>query len=448
MNKKLLIMSGVVALVVAAIALTVSSNQDAKQKITVKEGKDYLFPGLLDNLNQIAKINLEDGNTSLTMVKISDTWCLSNEDNYPVEMSRIRENLIKLGNMTLETEKTNNPELYSRIQVEDVIPGATGKQIDLYDEKGDEIASVILGKVENSAGDAHQFIRKTNEKSSWLTKGNLTLDMNSNGWLDKEALNIDGKRPASVTITHNDGSEEVVEATRIDSSTKFELKSLPEGREIKSATSTREFSRIMGGLSFSEVKLREKLALPKTPTTTTVVQTFDGLVLTANTYSTDGKSWVTTFNAKADEGIIKKENSLRQQEADEVNKAAEEAAATAATETQEGDSEVIGPPKVEADLIDAKEIVKEAEELDAKISQWAYTFPSYITERFTRNNEYYLKEVVVEEEVELEIPKVEIPEVEKLEEIKDTLNSLPIPEMSTPPLTLEVPTPEIKVESE
>ncbi len=429
MNTKFLVTLGVIAVVLAAAGFVATGSKNKKldvDKEVATVRKENFFPGLEEKLNDIAKIEVSDAKNKLTLVRKEETWTLEESAGYEAKLEPVRNLLMDLGNIKKLEAKTSSPDLYKRIDVDDMkADGSNAKLVKLYDESGAEKASLIVGKDDYSSGDPgkgpNKYVRKPEDKQAWLVAGNVRLVVNQPSWLKSDFMDIAATRVKSTEILHKDG--ERVLAERADkNAVNFELKTLPAGREVKDASSPSEAGRILASVRFDEVKKREDLKLSDENTSATVrVETFDGLIVKAAIHHVDNKDYVVT-SASVDEARITAENDAKKADYELKKKAAEMASESAATkaedakdgEKKEGDAAATpeatpAPITVpEPDIVDLDKIKKEAEDINKKLGDWAYVVPNYYRDRFTRKNEFFLKELKKEgEENAAEAPQMQ-----------------------------------------
>ncbi|MCC7391697.1 DUF4340 domain-containing protein [Candidatus Sumerlaeota bacterium] len=402
MNTKFIATIGVIAVLLAAIGFFATSKSDRKSTVddlaTLKSGEAFI-PGLKDKLEDISKIELIGPKEKLTVLKQDKGWVLAESDGYASREDSIRNLLMDLGALKKLEAKTANPDLYSRIGVEDSPKDdSDSKTIKLYDKSGAEVASVIVGKDDYGSAEEgkgpNKFVRKSGDKQSWLAAGNVRSYLGKANWVKADFLDIPVNRIKSVDVKHKDGEHvEIVKAD--EKSANYELKTLPAGRELKDAMTTSEASRVLATLRFDDVKKRESLKLSDADTSaTTTIRTFDGLVFNTAVHHLGDKDYV-TFNVSADDAAITAENDARkaQHEKDKAAAAAQTPAPTPApVEGQPTPTPAPSPtPVPEPTLIEADKIKKEAEDLNAQLSPWAFQLAGYYRDRLMRRNEFFLK---------------------------------------------------------
>jgi hypothetical protein len=166
MNSRTLIalLASLAVLVALAIAVSVSQNPAATS------GGAFL-PDLKGQLNDISRIVVRGGGNKAiaTLERRKDGWVVTERNAYPADVGRIRKNLIALADATLIEEKTSNPEMYSRLKVEDITTDSAGG-VGLEITAGEKTTSIIIGTTGVGGGE-RAYARRAGEPASWLVSG-------------------------------------------------------------------------------------------------------------------------------------------------------------------------------------------------------------------------------------------------------------------------------------
>ncbi len=117
---------------------------------TSSNNNQLLFPGLKDELNTIDRVTVSVGDNQrvVTLERGIDRWTGAEQFGYPADVTRIRQNLIALGNATILERKTSNPEFHERLGIEDLDrPGAKGYLLEIHraGPDGDDTIVLIFG---------------------------------------------------------------------------------------------------------------------------------------------------------------------------------------------------------------------------------------------------------------------------------------------------------------
>src|SRR5690606_9131811 len=81
--------------------------------------KEILFPGLSDRINDIAAITIKGNKHTVELKQAGEQWVLASSDNYPALVNKVRAVAINMAELRQLEEKTANPDMYSRLGVED-----------------------------------------------------------------------------------------------------------------------------------------------------------------------------------------------------------------------------------------------------------------------------------------------------------------------------------------
>ena len=144
MNAKSLLFAAVAAAVLIALA-TVQRGCSSTTAAPPVEGERVL-PGLLDHINDVAAIQVTTKDGTFRYERDERGWGSADKGGFPVTMDQVRKNLIGLAELEIVEAKTDRPESYAEIGVQDPsAPDAKSTRIALFDEGGKELAAVILG---------------------------------------------------------------------------------------------------------------------------------------------------------------------------------------------------------------------------------------------------------------------------------------------------------------
>lgn len=235
----------VVALLAAGAALLLGQ---ASRPVSLAGG-DYLYPGFAEQINQVNGIRLLTGDETegVTLERDDTGWTVQQRFGYAADAGAIRSLLLKLAQARVVEAKTSNPELYSRLGVEDVGAGS-GNGVLLEIDGPTPPRKLIIGDVETRAGDG-TYVRGQDETGSYLISEELRPERKAEKWLDPELLDIPPALIKSVTIRHADG--ETVRLLGLDGH--LALANIPEGRELSSPAATSPIGRGLENLRLQDV---------------------------------------------------------------------------------------------------------------------------------------------------------------------------------------------------
>jgi len=152
-----------------------------------------------------------------------------------------------------------------------------------------ETVSIIVGN--NGTGDKNtQFVRRDGDKQTWLINKKLDLKRDVTQWLRKDLVDIPPERISKISIQHP-GEELISIENKGDAEYEFVLlNSLPEGKKI-SESEVYQVANALSSLQVSDVALSDKVFKEVSTSVVTKFHTYDGLTITANTFSHDENSY-------------------------------------------------------------------------------------------------------------------------------------------------------------
>ncbi len=362
MNAKsltVLVLVAGVSIAVAAVALRNSSSSAGENAASGKllpglSAPDSGQPSTADRRNAVVSIQIQRAGQSSTLHRVGDTWTLQDKGDYPVQIDQVRKLVNGLGDATLIDPKTSDPAKYAKLGVQDIdAPDSKSTLVTLSDKDGKAIAKVIVGKEAESAGiqpSKQTYVRRAGEAQSWLANLDLGLHENGTDWLAKEIVKVPQDRIRSIEIRQPDGATLLVD--RPTKETKdFTLHDVPTGKEPTYPTVANSLASGLEYVNLEDVQPAADVDFTTGAGPIARYTTFDGLVVTVTTKDQDGKSYA-SFVASYE---------------------APPAAPEPAPEAKEGEA----PTPVATAVKSADEVRKEAESLNARLSQWAYVISSY-----------------------------------------------------------------------
>lgn len=326
-------MIGILA-IITLIAGFVASQVNQTTMSTQTQSNQLLFPQLLPILKEVNEIQIKTKETEVSLVKNGEQWGVKEKAHYPAMFNKVADVLNGLASLQMVEAKTDKAELYSKLDVEDVsVDGSKSVQVVL--KKANEIvADLIIGKARPSKGDTSRselYVRKANEKQSWVALGNLNVDRQLNEWLDKQITNIEENRLREVVS--NQATPIRIFKEKAEDKT-YQLANLPDKATVEQMN-VKSIAQFLDHLAFDDVVAAQDFSGVETPLTA-VFTTFDGLEITLSLQTKESKYYA-KLAAVAKPDLITGEN--REQ----------------AIET----------------------LQKEVEQLNQRLSAWIYVIPEY-----------------------------------------------------------------------
>ena len=276
----LLILTMVVALL-AALLVPERTSDDPDANL------GPLFPLAETWVNDVEWLRIVSVEGELRLTRRDAQWQVDALAGYPADWERLRTLLADLAQAEVIELKTDNPQYYSRLGVEDPsMPGAGGLLLEF--EAGGERHGLVVG---NSATTrSGQYVRLADSATSLLIDRELTTARTAVEWAMREIADVASSAVAEVEIIHPDG-DWVLAAKATSADTDFTLKSLPEGREISSSWSVNALGGALSGLNMDNVS---PVGAPTADATVRLrLLTFDGIEYTLQAWKDDDAAWIT-----------------------------------------------------------------------------------------------------------------------------------------------------------
>jgi hypothetical protein len=375
------VLMAVAILVVAGVVLNHSQKQGWRQN--AGPGKAVLGSDL--PVNSVVKVTIADKDASLTLEKKNGVWRVAERYGYAADYGKVGTFMRDLVDLRAAQEVAVGESQYGRLQViEPGNPGESGTKVDFYDESGQSLWHLILGKehLRKSAGDNPmmgggwpdgRYLRIPQKGAAdrvvLVNKDFRSISPVAKDWLDKEFVKIGDLKSGALV---RDG-QEVWRVERVQKDDTLKLAGLKEGEEAD-ADKLQTLGGAFGYASFQDVA-DPKIAADKTGLDKPAVYTatdFDGLVYTLK------------FGAKADGNYYMS--------------AAVEAKLPLAR-PQVKDEKPEDKQNLDAEFAAKNEQARrKAEDLQKRLVGWIYLVPAYTAEQILKTRDELIKPPQKDEE--------------------------------------------------
>jgi Domain of unknown function (DUF4340) len=258
-------------------------------------GGTLMFPGLTAKLADAARIEITHQNKTIALVRKGDKaespWGLEQRGMYPVQATKLREMLTALTELRLVEPRTTDPTMFGRLGLADATDAdSTSDLLRIYDGKANPIAELLVGhrrvRTEGNVPD-EVYVRRPNAMQTWLAEGSLQVEADPQQWLDRDIMNIDHARIASVVV-HRDDAE-------LDFAAKDGKLALTKGESPPKLEDFKldDLDRGLELLTFEDVTPDKDSAADKVgdPIGTSVFTTTDGLAVHVTVLKGDKDIW-------------------------------------------------------------------------------------------------------------------------------------------------------------
>ncbi|CAN0495090.1 unnamed protein product [Laminaria digitata] len=257
--------AGLTAAAVVAAGVAVSSQTEIT---SLTAGTDPAFPKLAENVNSVAKIEIRNAESDFSMTLDGENWGLDQKDGYRVEFQKVKSAIVNLADFKLIEQKTADAERYERLELNDPADeNAKSRKIVLKDAEGAVLADVLIGKLNPNlfgTGGAGTYIRRADEKVTWLARGQVELGEDPNNWMARQIVNYGQEKVSRVVVRNPEGAEIILAKADVKDAN-FKIENLPDGRKIKNKDEVDPLGGVMWRMMFDDVQKAEKQEWPDKP---------------------------------------------------------------------------------------------------------------------------------------------------------------------------------------
>jgi hypothetical protein len=272
--------------IAAALAVALFVPQEVGHENGAEPG--LLLPDVGERINQVDEIRVSDGDTGVvTLRRADERWGIAELQAYPADWGKVRQLLAGLAQASIVELKTENPEYYDRLGVQD--PSADqpgGLRVEFA--SGERQWAVIVGN--EAGGRDGQYVRLADQPRSLLIDRVLEVTAEPVESAERSITDIASAEVAEVEIIHPDGSW-VLARKASPAATDFTLESLPEGREIVSSWTVNSLGGALSSLELDAVELAADQAPEETVRFRLL--TFAGMEYMAQAWEADDAHWIT-----------------------------------------------------------------------------------------------------------------------------------------------------------
>ena len=198
------------------------------------------------DLNAVTRLRIFKGDGShTTLARDASRWLVA-ERGYPADTGQVRKLLLDLSALQVEEQKTADPDLYSKLGVEDprgFQAGSTGVDID-FDGR---TLGLIVG---HTYGTRSVYLRLRGQGRSVLATPQLAPDADPRHWLDRSVLDIAAERVIEVDMKPQGGPDYTLKRAGSD----YAVTPIPKGRELGDPAAPASQAGTLAGLQLDDVR--------------------------------------------------------------------------------------------------------------------------------------------------------------------------------------------------
>jgi hypothetical protein len=289
-NLALLALVAILTVAWAVLALWQQSAQFAP-----KHHAHAFFPDLPREARNVARIHIVSKSGTVDVAfKPEKGWVLTSRNDFPASFEMVRQTILGMQTLQALEPKTDRPEWLHYLGL-DAAPKGDGVLIELADEKGQRLASLIAGKsvdIGDSSGAMGLFVRKPDSTQSWLAKSVFEPKSSATDWFEKKLFDLDRSRIRETDVTPFGGPAYVVRRAK-PGDADFTLDALPKGRELSYPGAPDGVGAALTGFTFDDSKPAKDVDMASAWRVES--KTFDGLDVTAEIVKQGQDYWATIF---------------------------------------------------------------------------------------------------------------------------------------------------------
>lgn len=375
MQSRRLILFGVVT-VLALAAAVIATHLRAP---AAPAEKALLFPELRQRAGDVALIQVQGHDRTVTLERQGGNWVIREADGYPALPERVRDTVLAVAQLRRLADKTSNAKMFKRLGVEDITdPGSNSILLQIRDGNDADLASVIVGRARRAASRAETpalYVRLPDAANAMLVEGRLDLATEPGRWFNRDLFDITPDRVRSIEIAHADGGS--VQLIRDMPGADLVLAGVPAGREAQSSVVLSRMGTVLESFFIEGARAAGNVTLPPDAPVMTV-RTFDGVIATLTSGKVDDKPMTRigfTFEAPP----------------------AEAAAAPPAAPPADAAEEGAEP--------EAKDFRAEAELFQSRVGDWVFQVPQFKFDLLTRRLDDLVREPTPKGESPINLPE-------------------------------------------
>lgn len=331
--------------VAAAVAVVVSKPTASVDPLS----REPVFTELRANPDDVASLTISSRFDTFTFVRRDGVWFAPDKYDYPVDSEDVRELVVKLSDMRYIERKTSQPELFERLEVNDIdeeLSEAVHVRMATADDKA--LADVIVGRpsarfIDGSVSGT--YIRFPGTDEVWMASGAVNVQTRLIPWLQRTVVSLPADTVKSVRVGAGDDAYEVVRVGEGDD-VKYEIPQIPEGRTMKGPAGPGTM-RALAGVNLEDVRPVAEFTMPDDASSARV-ETRDGVAVDLTLAMVDKKPWMTVS------------------------------------------ASYVGDPADDSDA--AKAARAKVDEINGRVEGWVYWIPSDVFDRLTAPIENLLQE--------------------------------------------------------
>lgn len=218
-----------------------------------KSSRDtLLLPKIAERINEVDRVEIVTAGETViaTLVKTDAAWQVEQMGGYHADWSKLQPLLVALAKARVIEAKTNKPEYYARLGVED-ISADDADSVLVRIGNGDQVTGILIGH--QAQGRQGQYVRLNGVADSALVDRVFEVPRETVDWTDSKIIDVNSAEVAEVEVIHPDAERVLVMRISADQ-TDFDLAGLPQDREIRSSWAVNSLGSVFSMLNMETVR--------------------------------------------------------------------------------------------------------------------------------------------------------------------------------------------------
>ena len=289
--KSFIAFASVTAVLVVAAVVAVASRP---APTTIPTDRKLVFGHLDARLNDVAALEVTVPGRTFTVARSGDGWGIKELKNYPAEFDKLKTVLVELSELRYLEAKTSDPQRFERLHLRDVtVKGAKSKKVIVRDKSGKVLAEGLIGKRNANlfgTGKGGTYIRVDSKPQTWLAEGIVQLGNGPPDWISKKLVDVKSDGMKEISVTSPKGGHVVISRDKA-SDKDFKLADIPAGKHQRGQWETNQMPKALEGLELVDIRRADEIAFPKDATYKARLETFNGLIVEAESAKVGKKYW-------------------------------------------------------------------------------------------------------------------------------------------------------------
>lgn len=299
MKKIIILLVVLVAIIGTALVQSKKRTSMLNRSLMSVKARELLFPEF--DINGIKKIVIKEDKGETTLVVQNDTWVVQERAGYPVEKEKLQTALLSLKYEKIKGGRRIGKDSWSKVGVNSPGNASTtgaGTLVELFDEKGTLMHSLVLGGQVSSSGGSNneqmrmfggpagnRFVRIQGEDTIWEINDQLPdVVAKPDAWLAKGFFDV--QKLKSVEIIAGKPADSW-KASRASEPGEFTLDGAGPGESIDTAKVS--LGSLFSSPTFNDVLSKDKAADLMKDAVKAKLVTFDGFTYTILTAKKAGQ---------------------------------------------------------------------------------------------------------------------------------------------------------------